>query len=108
MNPISRTAAIIFAAALLTGCAGGNSQLALAAGSDYEARLAAWHAAHDPYEQQAQAYWDDVAAKRRIRNNKRRVHERVELTDYVLEHPPVYERPAAPGRPQCAAGPATG
>ena len=108
MNPVSRTAVILLTAALLTGCAGGNAQLALAAGSDYEARLAAWHAAHDPYEQQAQAYWDDVAAKRRIRNAKRRTHERVELTDYVLEHPPVYEGPPRPADPNAPPGPQPG
>jgi hypothetical protein len=108
MNRFTRTAVILLATALLTGCAGGNAPSAMAASSDYEARLAAWHAAHDPYEQQAQAYWDNVAAKRRSRNDKRRAHERIELTDYVLEHPPVYDGPPRPADPNAPLGPQPG
>jgi hypothetical protein len=109
MNAIFRTAIVSLAAVLLVGCAPGQSHMALAAGgADYEARLAAWHGAHDPYEQAAQAYWDDIAAKRRIRNAKRRTHERVELTDYVLTHPPVYNGPPRPADPNAPPGPQPG
>jgi hypothetical protein len=96
------------AAALLFGCAPALTQTAPGAGVSYEARLAAWHAAHDPYEQAAGAYWDDIAAKRRIRNTKRRTHERIELTDYVLTHPPVYNGPPRPIDPNAPPGPQPG
>jgi hypothetical protein len=108
MNRIARTAVMTLAAALLLGCAPALTQTAPGAASNYEARLAAWHTAHDPYEQAAEAYWDDVAAKRRIRNTKRRTHERIEPTDYVLTHPPVYDGPPRPADPNAPPGPQPG
>jgi hypothetical protein len=93
------------AAAVLFGCAPGFTQIA---SGDYQARLAAYHAAHDPYEEQAKAYWDDVSAKRRIRNGKRRNHERIDLTDYVLDQPPVYSGPPRPVDPNAPPGPQPG
>ncbi len=74
------------------------------AASDYEARLAAWQAARQPYEQQAEAYWDDVAAKRRVRNTKRRQNDQVALNDYVLDQPPVYSGPPRPVDPNAPPG----
>ncbi|MDO8879002.1 MAG: hypothetical protein Q8M24_24045 [Pseudolabrys sp.] len=81
---------------------GGMSQ------GDYQARLAAYLQVRQPYEEQAAAYWDEVAAKRRIRNEKRRNHAPVLLEDYVLEHPPVYSGPPRPVDPSASPGPAPG
>jgi len=108
MNYLARNAVLSLVAAMLLGCAPGHSQLAPGASSDYQARLAAWQAVHDPYEQAAQAYWDSISAKRRIRNAKRRKHERVDLDDYVLEHPPVYNGPPRPVDPNAPPGPQPG
>ncbi|HZL31558.1 MAG TPA: hypothetical protein VFC54_10940 [Pseudolabrys sp.] len=108
MNSLARTAFVSAIAALLFGCAPGYSQISIGAGADYPSRLAAWHAAHDPYEQTAEAYWEDVAAKRRVRNAKRRTHERIALDDYVLDHPPVYDGPPRPLDPNAPPGPQPG
>ena len=67
--------------------------------ADYQARLAQYDAAHGAYEQQAAAYWDAIAAKRRIRNAKRREHQPNALADYVLTQPPVYSGPPKPVSP---------
>lgn len=79
-----------------------------AAMGDYQAKLTAWQQARQPYETQADAYWDAVAAKRRIRNEKRRNHEPVLLEDYVLDQPPVYSGPPRPVDPSAPPGPAPG
>ena len=81
---------------------------ALAQNGDYQARLAAYQAARQPYEEQATAYWDSVAAKRRIRNEKRRNHVAVLLEDYVLEQPPIYSGPPRPVDPNAPPGPVPG
>lgn len=96
-------------AVLLPACTGGlpaGSSVAIA--SDYEARLAAWEAARRPYEAEAEAYWDSVSDKRRIRNAKRRTNETVLLEDYVLEQPPVYSGPPRPVDPNAPPGPRPG
>lgn len=96
-------------AVLLPACTGGlpaGSSVAVA--SDYEARLAAWEAARRPYEAEAEAYWDAVSDKRRIRNAKRRTNETVLLEDYVLEQPPVYSGPPRPVDPNTPPGPRPG
>lgn len=79
---------------------------AFAQNGDYQARLAAYLAARQPFEEQATAYWDAVAAKRRIRNDKRRNHAAVLLEDYVLEQPPIYTGPPRPVDPNAPPGPA--
>ncbi len=81
---------------------------AWAQNADYQAKLAAYLQARQPYEQQATAYWDDVAAKRRIRNEKRRARAPVLLEDYVLDQPPVYSGPPRPIDPSAPPGPAPG
>jgi hypothetical protein len=48
------------------------------------------------FEKQLDAYWDDIAAKRRIRVAKRRDKQAVALEDYVLTQPPVYAGPPRP------------
>lgn len=94
---------------MLPACAGGlptGSSVAIA--SDYEAKLAAWEAARRPYEAAAEAYWDAVSDKRRIRNAKRRTNEPILLDDYVLEQPPVYTGPPRPVDPNAPPGPKPG
>jgi len=70
-----------------------------AAASDYAAKLAEYQRVHGAYQAEADAYWNAVAEKRRIRNAKRRTHERIVLDDYVLTHPPVYSGPPRPVDP---------
>ena len=70
-----------------------------AAASDYEAKLAEYERIHGAYQAEADAYWQTVANERRIRNAKRRAHERIVLQDYVLTQPPVYSGPPRPFDP---------
>jgi len=65
----------------------------------YRAKLAAWEHVHGAYARVADAYWDGVADKRRIRNAKRRAHEPATLADYVLTPPPAYNGPPRPADP---------
>ncbi|AQS41493.1 MAG: Hypothetical protein BHV28_07940 [Candidatus Tokpelaia hoelldobleri] len=65
----------------------------------------AWERAHNAYEQQAQAYWDDVAQKRRQRTAKRKARQNIQLDDYVLMQPPVYSGPPCPATPGSAIKP---
>jgi hypothetical protein len=48
------------------------------------------------YEQEAEAYWQSIADKRRARFAKRNRGERIVLDDYVLEQPPAYTGPPRP------------
>lgn len=72
---------------------------ALAALAAYEAKLAVYERARAAFEREADAYWDAISSKRKIRNGKRRRHETIQLTDYVLTQPPVYEGPPRPVSP---------
>ncbi len=74
----------------------GPSPAALAA---YKAKLEIYQRARDAYERQHEAYWNAVSAKRKIRFAKRRHHETIALTDYVLTQPPVYAGPPQPVSP---------
>lgn len=76
-----------------------------AALADYQAKLAQYQAARAPYEAEADAYWDAVAAKRRVRNAKRREHKPVDLNDYVLTQPPIYSGPPRPVDPRAPTQP---
>jgi hypothetical protein len=73
--------------------------------ADYQARLAQYQAARGAYETEASAYWDAVAAKRRVRNEKRRDHLPIGLDDYVLTQPPLYSGPPRPIDPRAPAPP---
>jgi hypothetical protein len=64
--------------------------------ASYRARLAAYEQAHAAYQHTAKAYWDEIAAKRRIRIDKRRQHQPITLEDYVLAQPPTYRGPPQP------------
>nr|WP_210326873.1 hypothetical protein [Bartonella apihabitans] len=59
---------------------------------DYEA----WRNAYNAYNKRATAYWDQISAKRKLRNEKRARGQTIELTDYVLSQPPLYSGPAKP------------
>lgn len=56
----------------------------------------AWKTAYSAYNRQASAYWDQISAKRKIRNQKRARGQTIELSDYVLSQPPLYNGPAKP------------
>jgi len=82
-----------------------NAPPGATATADYQARLAQYQAARGAYEAEAIGYWDAVAAKRRVRNAKRRDHEAIGLDDYVLTQPPVYSGPPRPVDPRAPAPP---
>lgn len=69
-----------------------NSPLRTINNSDYSA----WKTAYTAYNKQATAYWDQVSAKRKLRNEKRAHGQTVELSDYVLAQPPLYSGPQKP------------
>src|SRR5262249_1619037 len=71
--------------------------------AEYRKKLAAWHAAHDPYEAIATPYWNAVAEKRKLRFAKRRNGQTVVVEDYVLTQPPVYAGPPKPVDPSAPA-----
>src|SRR5579863_9110436 len=63
---------------------------------EYRRLLAEYHEARAAFEEEAGAYWDAIAEKRRGRNAKRRQHLAITLDDYVLTQPPVYAGPKRP------------
>jgi len=76
-----------------------------AAIAEYHRKLKDYLGAREAFDAEAAAYWDSITAKRRIRNAKRRAHERVVLDDYVLTQPPVYSGPKRPVSPAPEAEP---
>ena len=70
-----------------------------AALAEYHEKLAIYERIHGAFERESDAYWDAVAAKRRVRIAKRRNHEDITLDDYVLTQPPIYTGPPAPVSP---------
>jgi hypothetical protein len=110
--PFVRLSALAVAGCTLVGAAGLPYSLGLAASpakseqaatpvaaSEYRRKLKEYLAARDAFDAEAAAYWDSISAKRRIRNAKRRNHERTVLDDYVLTQPPVYSGPKRPVSP---------
>ena len=69
---------------------------AFAQSADYQAKLAQYLQARQAYEKEANAYWNAVIEKRRLRNAKRRDHLALTLDDYVLTQPPLYSGPPRP------------
>ena len=67
---------------------------------EYRRLLAEYQAARAAFEEEAGAYWDAIAEKRRGRNAKRRQHLAITLDDYVLTQPPVYAGPKRPVNPE--------
>jgi hypothetical protein len=68
--------------------------------AEYHRLLAEYQAARAAFEEQAGAYWNAIAEKRRGRNAKRREHQQITLDDYVLTQPPVYTGPKRPVNPE--------
>ncbi|MHC2433348.1 hypothetical protein [Bradyrhizobium sp. USDA 4451] len=66
---------------------------------DYRRKLQEYEEARAAFEQDAGAYWNAIADKRRTRNAKRRDRVQIGLDDYVLQQPPVYEGPKRPVNP---------
>jgi hypothetical protein len=67
--------------------------------AEYRRKLGEYQAVRSAFEQEAGAYWNSIAEKRRGRNAKRREHEAIALDDYVLTQPPVYRGPKRPVNP---------
>jgi hypothetical protein len=73
--------------------------------AEYRRKLQEYQEARAAFEEEASAYWNSIAEKRRGRNAKRRDHEAIELDDYVLTQPPQYSGPRKPVNPEPAEGP---
>ncbi|MET0868413.1 MAG: hypothetical protein ABWY35_09945 [Pseudorhodoplanes sp.] len=67
--------------------------------TDYKKKMRECTAAREKHEALAVPYWERIDAKRKGRAAKRRSGEAFQLTDYVLEQPPVYAGPACPPDP---------
>jgi hypothetical protein len=68
--------------------------------AEYRRLLKAYQEARAAFEEEASAYWNSTAEKRRGRNAKRREHLTINLDDYVLTQPPVYTGPKRPVNPE--------
>src|SRR3954463_7865264 len=67
--------------------------------AEYKRKLQEYLEARAAFEQEAGAYWNAIAEKRRGRNAKRRERQQITLDDYVLTQPPVYDGPKRPVDP---------
>jgi hypothetical protein len=94
------TAAIAMVAAACPAFAQSlGDRAALGALAAYEQKLAEYERIHGAYLREHETYWNAVSDKRKVRNAKRRKHEAIALTDYVLAQPPVYSGPRRPVSP---------
>ncbi len=66
---------------------------------DYQAKAEQYARARRAFEEASGAYWRSIVEKRRVRIAKRRGNEPIELDDYVLTQPPVYQGPPRPVDP---------
>src|ERR1700681_203785 len=97
---IAPPAAAIDAATLPLATAGAMAQAASPqAIAEYRRRLKEYLEARGAFDQEAGAYWNSIAEKRRGRNAKRREHQTIMLDDYVLTQPPSYAGPRRPVNP---------
>ena len=88
------------AAVLPAATAGAMAQAASPqAIAEYRRKLREYQEARAAFEQEASAYWNSIADKRRGRNAKRRDRQSIALDDYVLTQPPVYAGPKRPVDP---------
>jgi hypothetical protein len=90
---------IVAAAPYVRAQASGPPPPSAATIAAYEARLAEYKAAREPFERAAAEYWKSVADKRKIRTGKRSKNEASTIADYVLTQPPVYTGPPQPTPP---------
>ena len=72
----------------------------------YREKLAGYRKARAAYEKLASPYWKSISEKRSRRLKKRALNQRVTLSDYVLEQPPVYSGPPMPKNPEKPPSPA--
>ena len=72
----------------------------------YREKLAGYRRAQAAYEKLASPYWKSISEKRSRRLKKRALNQRVTLSDYVLEQPPVYSGPPKPKNPEKPPSPA--
>ena len=72
----------------------------------YREKLAGYRRAQAAYEKLASPYWKSISEKRSRRLKKRALNQRVTLSDYVLEQPPVYSGPPKPKNPEMPPSPA--
>jgi hypothetical protein len=87
-------------AALPAATGGAMAQVASPqAIAEYRRKLREYQEARAAFEQEANAYWNSIAEKRRGRNAKRRERQAIALDDYVLTQPPVYTGPKRPVDP---------
>jgi hypothetical protein len=93
--PASAIDAAVRSAATLDAMA----QAASPAIAEYRRKFREYQEARAAFEEEAGAYWNSIADKRRGRNAKRRDHQPIALDDYVLTHPPVYSGPKRPVNP---------
>jgi hypothetical protein len=97
---IAPPAAAIDAATLPATTAGAMAQAASPqAIAEYRRKLEEYLEARAAFDQEADAYWNSIAEKRRGRNAKRRERQTITLDDYVLTQPPVYDGPRRPVSP---------
>jgi hypothetical protein len=61
-----------------------------------KSKIAEYLRAKAAFEKELDAYWEDIATKRRARMQKRRAKQAIVLEDYVLTQPPVYSGPPRP------------
>src|SRR5712664_4604125 len=98
---IAPQAGAMDAATLPAATAGAMAQAASPqAIAEYRRKLREYQEARAAFEQEASAYWNSIAEKRRGRNAKRRDRQTIALDDYVLTQPPVYAGPKRPVDPQ--------
>ena len=67
--------------------------------AEYRRKLKEYLEARAAFDQEADAYWNSIAEKRRGRSAKRRERRTIALDDYVLTQPPVYAGPRRPVSP---------
>ncbi|MGA7994313.1 MAG: hypothetical protein WCA28_05320 [Bradyrhizobium sp.] len=68
--------------------------------AEYRRLLKQYQEARAAFDEEAGAYWNSIAEKRRGRNAKRREHLAIGADDYVLTQPPVYAGPKRPVNPE--------
>ncbi len=90
----------MLATAAFATTAAAQNAVSPAALADYLAKLKRYEQIRQAYDEEAGAYWDGIAAKRRIRNAKRRDRVAITLDDYVLTQPPQYTGPPRPVDPR--------
>src|SRR5258705_5414352 len=97
---IAPQAAAIDAAPLPATTAGAMAQGGPPqASAESRRKLKEYLEARTAFDQEADAYWNSIAEKRRGRNAKRRERQTITLDDYVLTQPPVYAGPRRPVNP---------